>query len=294
MVNCLNRIIVAGILIFLSACSKNPSFLAEYQSRYVVKDGDGNQYKVVYKSRSPYGCDIFVYKSLDGGKWEKAGIIPFHESYQSWGYFLTWCDGILYFVFIGEENGKKWVYFSKSLDGGNRWSIPLRVNDDVDGERRYPKIASIGKDIFVIWIEENEGFGREKGRKSGIYFCSSSDGGERWGRDKWIGKGEDTWISVDKSGTVYVAYIGGKRKNIIFLSYSEDKGKTWHTETTGGLPLMVKEPYILSLNKTIYLVFQGTRPDLFNLIPGTKLDYQIYYLKSEDKGKNWSKIIRVK
>lgn len=292
----------AGYLsvLFLLGCSERSEFLLNcYKERNVVKDSKGNQYKVIYKSKFPhgYGCDVIVYESADGKKWNEIGAIPTHgyETYENWGYFLTCGENdILYFVCAGTGKGKKAIYFSKSIDNGRTWTKPIAVNDDIYAQRNCPKIASKGKNIFIAWLEEPEIILTGEHRPSGIYLCSSSDGGESWSKEVWVGKGEDFWIVVTEE-ILYLTYVGGRRKNIIFISYSKDRGINWHTKTTGELLMMVKEPYLISSGNTIYLVFQGTRPTFSAVISGfKKLKYEIYYLKSDDQGKNWSKIEKIK
>lgn len=292
------KLIFAGCLVgfFLSGCGvKKESFLNQYKERNLVKDKKGNYYKIVYRSKSPYGCDVFIYKSDDGQNWSKTGKIPSygHETYKAWGYSLAYDEdkNILGFVYIGTGKGKKAVYFTKSLDNGKTWSKPVPINDDIWAERRYPKIAIKGENIFVVWQEEPESFSSKKKKPSGIYFCSSYDGGKNWNKNIWIRKGETPYIKVGKDGFIYLTYVGGENQNIIYLSYSKDKGKTWYTQAPPELPLIVKEPYISFSSKSIYLIFQGIRPNISQILAGT--NYKLYYLKSDDKGKTWSKIIKL-
>ncbi|RLG31612.1 hypothetical protein DRN98_06445 [Methanosarcinales archaeon] len=284
---------------FFSGCGgKKEVFVSQYKGRSIAKDSRGNQYKIVYKSRPSYGSDIFVYKSGDGQNWKEMGRIPSYgyETYEAWGYSLAYDEdkNILGFVCIGTGKGKKAVYFTKSLDNGKTWSNPVPINDDIWAQRTYPKIAIKGENIFVAWVEESESFSSKKERPSGIYFCSSYDFGESWSENVWVRGGEDFWIEADPEGGVYLAYVGGRNQNIIYLSYSEDKGKTWHTQTTDELPMVVRELYITLAGKSLYLIFQGVRPNVSHLIVGINPDYELYYLKSEDKGKTWSKITRLK
>jgi len=285
-------LIIGGLLaLFFSGCTqKSELLLAQYEERDVVKDDEGNQYKVVYKNKFPqgYGCDIFIYKSTDGQSWHKIGAIPSsgYQAYKVWGYSLAWGDGVLYFVCVGTGKGKKAVYFSKSLDNGSTWTDPKAINDDIWAQRSSPKISIKGKNIFVAWLEKSERGPSGKGRPSGLYFCSSSDGGENWHKNIWIRQSEDFWITPGEDETVYLAYVGGKRQNIIYLSYSEDGEREWHTETPGELPLLVKGPYIAFRDGRIYLIFQGARPSIADIIPGSGLNYQVYCIESRDRGKN--------
>lgn len=179
-------LIIRGYLLVVSFSgwgSKN-ELLKRYGEQNAAKDEEGNQYKTVCKSKFPqdYGEYIFLYKSTDGQNWDKIGEIPTdgYEYYEAWGYsFAYGGKGVFGGVFIGIGKGKKAVYFSKSVDNGITWSKPVPINDDITGQRSSPKIAIKGKNIFVTWIEES------KERPSGIYFCSSYDGGKSWGKNVW-------------------------------------------------------------------------------------------------------------
>lgn len=292
-------LIVGSLVLSLSGCGeKREFFLSQYRGRNLVMDSDGNQYRIAFKTKFPhgYGDEISVYKSTDGQNWERVSTIPAfgYEVYEVWGYSLV-SDGrnTLGFVYIGTGKGKKAVYFTKSLDNGNTWTKPVPVNDDIRAQRNYPEIAIREKNIFVAWLEESEGSVFGEGRPSGIYFCSSDDGGENWSEDVRLREGEDISIKVGPDGGIWLVYVGGKRQNIIYLSYSKDNGKNWYSETTGELPVMVKDPYIAFAGRSIYLIFQGARPNISHLIPGSKLDYYVYYLKSDDEGRRWSKMIKI-
>lgn len=68
--------------------------------------------------------------------------------------------------------------------------------------------------------------------------------------------------------------------------------------------MVIKDPYITFRGRSIYLIFQGAKPtisNLFgsiptvsNLIPDLKVHYEIYSLRSGNRGKSWSKMTRLK
>ncbi len=269
------------LVLFFSGCSgKSESFLTQYEERNLVKDSEGNQYKIVYKSKFPqgYGCFIFFYNSSDKGKtWAKLSTIKIPFDYLT--YVIEESDlcissnDILYFV-CARGN----VIFSKSVDRGKIWS----ETNVVYGRKGiwHPIIFVDSQDIIYILCGE--------------MLFTSDDDGETWAGPDEMRTGNEPFFSEGENGIIYLSYVTGKRQNIIFLSYSKDRGKSWHTETTGELPMMVKGPYAIVEGSIIYLVFQGAMPTVSHLIPGTKLNYQIYYLKSNDRGKIWGKMIKLK
>ena len=276
-------LIIIGCLLFLffSGCrSKSELLLNLYEEKNVVKDSEGNQYKIIYKSKFPhgYGCFIFLYKSSDKGKtWAKLSTVQIPDDYLTYlveesNLYISSND-IFYFV-CARGN----VIFSKSTDRGKTWS---ETNVVYDREGIWHPIIFVDSQ-GVIYI------------LCGKLLFTSDDGGMMWAQQDIKRSGKDPFFSEGENGIIYLTYVTGKRQNIIFLSYSKDKGKTWHTETTGELPVMIREPYITFVGRSIYLVFQGARPTISDLIPGSKLDYKIFYLKSNDRGKNWSKMTKLK
>ena len=286
------------VLLFSGCDGRSKSLLTQYEERNVIKDSQGNQYKIVFESKFPkgYGCDIVIYKSGDEGKtWEKAGFIsPPTETYSAWGgslaidkknnLYLSWsASSIRAETQADLARQFKAIFCSWSYDGGKSWSTPVIVNNK-ENTGLHPVIFVDSQGIiYISW-------------KSGdiILLTPLKMVGKTWGKPYQMRAGNDPCFSEDKEGIIYLTYVGGKKQNIIYLSYSPDQGRTWHTETTGELPLMVKEPYVSHVGNSIYLIFQGAVPTVAHLIPGTTLDYQIYYLESDDRGKSWSKMIKLK
>ena len=64
-----------------------------------------------------------------------------------------------------------------SDDGGDTWSEPVRVNDDVGGDAQFfPWVTFDGEGIaHVVWYDR-----RENGFDVDVYFASSADGGATW------------------------------------------------------------------------------------------------------------------
>jgi hypothetical protein len=71
------------------------------------------------------------------------------------------------------------VMFSRSIDGGNTWSSPFRINDDSPGNNAWQwfgtmAVAPNGR-IDVIWLDTRDDPG---GYDSQLYYSYSEDGGE--------------------------------------------------------------------------------------------------------------------
>lgn len=291
------------IVLFFSGCGgRSKSLLSQYEERNIVKDTRGNQYNIVFESKFPkgYGCDIVIHRSIDEGKtWGKVGFIsPPTETYSAWGgsfaideennLYLSWTASSIRAETQADLTRQfKAIFCSWSYDGGKSWSTPVIVNNK-ESAGHYPVIFVDSQGgIYISWSSS------ELHKGDIIYVNTSQDGGKTWGEPYQMRAGNDLRFSEDKEGKIYLIYVGGRRQNIIYLSCSQDQGRTWHTETTGELPMIVKEPYASHVGNSIYLIFQGAIPSLVHLIPEKSLDYQIYCLKSDDRGRSWSKMTKL-
>jgi uncharacterized repeat protein (TIGR01451 family) len=81
------------------------------------------------------------------------------------------------------------VMFSRSLDGGNTWTPPIRVNDDVNPAGEYfsqfwPTLAvdRVTGEIDVVWYSDQNDPNRTDGTPLvDVYFASSTDDGASFG-----------------------------------------------------------------------------------------------------------------
>ena len=283
-------LIMAGLLVlFFSDCNRQDRIeqaFRQYQTRAIVRDSKGNRFRVEdYR---------LAFSDDGGGTWIGVSTIP-SMGYAAWGYSLA-CgdDDVFYFAQVGVGRGKKAIYVSRSSDGGRTWIGTVVANDEIWAQRTDPKLACKGENVFVVWLERGGRGAAGLARPSGIYFSRSFDGGRTWDEDTWLREGEDGSITVAEDGTIYLAYVGSERLNIIYLSYSDDNGGNWHSETTGERLMIIEEPYVIPAGPTIYLFCQAVLPSLSNVDIGAKIDYQTYYLTSKDRGKSWSNMVELK
>ncbi len=237
-----------------------------YFSLSSAKDSKGNLY------RTPHlygGNSVPIEKSIDNGKnWRKVGEVKCSLTYSAWGssLFVDKKDKI-YLVCGGS------VQFSRSTDYGRSWSAATPIPN---GKGYQPEafVDSQGT-IYVTWYA-----GRDIVRD--IYLSISHNEGRRWKTPERLRQGEDAFFT-ESDNVVYLSYVRGKT---LYFSYTRDRGETWNTETFGFLVPM-KEPYVKIHKGTVYLLFQGYKPDPFNLIPGSEAKYNLFFTTSKDMGKTW-------
>ena len=139
---------------------------------------------------------------------------------------------------------KSQIYFSRSIDGGQTFSAPIRISDtggdcvDSDNtvEGAVPAVGPNGE-VYVVWAGP-----------LGLVFDKSTDGGLTFGKDQKISDFPGGWdfgveglerangmpnTGVDLSngpnkGTLYVNWIDHRNGDPdVFLMASRDGGKSW-------------------------------------------------------------------
>jgi len=201
------------------AIEKNPGFDAPR----VVQDAKGTVYWFQRERPAsgeegdpPKPSALLMARSTDGGEtWTQSDVgqadVVMEEplaavSPAGDALYLAWADG---------RNGDLDVFFSRSTDGGDSWSKPLRVNDDAAADKRTQKwprmsVAPNGR-IDLAWYDY-----RNAGKKTpaddvefylgdtnDVYVTSSDDGGRTFGPNVRM-----TSSAIDrKLGTYNVQYF---------------------------------------------------------------------------------------
>ncbi len=263
--------------------------LNEYQNRKLVKDGRGN----FYCTPASYGGNVIpIESSKDGKNWKKVGEVHSEITYSAWGssLFVDREDRI-YLVWSSScrRSGlpQRVIYLSKSIDYGKSWSLPTPIfgsHPDVKGGF-YPKVfVDSEKTVYVSW----------RGVKSrDLYLAISQDGGRTWASVERLRVGKDICFTEGDDGKVYLGYVGGKVNTIFYFSYTEDRGKTWHTKTIGEMPLPMEKPYLKVYKGIIYLIYKGWVPTISGLMPGGASKYNVYLKVSKDGGERWEGSIKL-
>ena len=142
--------------------------------------------------------EIYVARSEDGGKtflppirasvFNEIGFRPRTASFRNWASSFPQIglgsDGELYMVYSSRPSGKPRddadVYFVRSLDEGETWSDPLRLNgDETSSLQFFPSLAVDPKgNLHAMWGDTRDD---PSGLRYHIYYTTSEDGGETWG-----------------------------------------------------------------------------------------------------------------
>src|SRR5215831_6680393 len=197
---------------------------------------------------------IFVRRSVDGGKtWDADAAkviahdstpsIPFEDKPYIFADTVSPHPGNLYIGWTQFTLAASDLLFSRSTDGGNSWSQPIKLNsvsglprDDNGALEGFHGVVGPDGMLYTIWDN-----------RDGIMMAASHDGGATFSKDRRIipaGPGYFGITGVSRSngfpqigmdmrggkhgGNLYVAWSDYSNGDVdVFVSSSTDEGKTW-------------------------------------------------------------------
>ena len=138
------------------------------------------------------------------------------------------------------------VMFTRSTNGGNTWSTPVRINDDI-GTNAYQwfgtmSVAPNGR-IDVIWLDTRNDPG---GYDSELFYSKSTDGGISWSANEQLSiafNPQIGWPQQEKMGDYFemISDINGARlawaatfngEQDVYYSYISDTSSSVNVELT--------------------------------------------------------------
>jgi hypothetical protein len=142
--------------------------------------------------------NLYVSKSTDGGATWNTTLLDVSASPPDCSAFnCGWAflgaqvtmtsddNGTLYALWNGgpTPKGPERIYFSKSTDGGNRWSDKQDVSTAPAGTHHaFPAIAAAGSgDVRISWMDARAANGGMD--RWNVYYRSSANGGSTWGSE---------------------------------------------------------------------------------------------------------------
>lgn len=223
--------------------SRSPGIFS-WLPRLVITDGDSGLVYCLWQeivfSGGTHGGEIFFARSRDGGRTfdaplnlsnSLAGDGKGRLSQRYWHNgsldLALGPDGTLYAAWT-EYEGTLW--FSRSVNGGESFSKPLRVAGGANAlPARGPSLA-IGADnaIYLVWTVGED-------PSADIHLAKSMDAGKSFGAPRRLFRSEGHCdapkIAVDRGGTVHLVYAESPagpfdRYHIRYMR-SEDGGRTF-------------------------------------------------------------------
>ena len=211
---------------------KNQAFLP------VVARGPKEEVVVAWTDERNVHRDIFVNRSLDGGKtWLPRDVqISKMPSSEAGGPALTIGEGGNAYLAWEErprrqdKQGKPHLGFARSKDLGVSWSTPEKavlVEEDTPVSPMWPQMVEAGGRLTLVWTG---GFTGRRAR-SWLWIRSSTDGGKTWSTptEIYTGKTHPFFHLKTRNGKVYLVWHAGEgdKDGAIYFNASDDGGATW-------------------------------------------------------------------
>lgn len=161
------------------------------------------------------------------------------------------------------------IFFKKSNDNGNSFGSSINLSDN-EGFSEHPQIASVGINIYVVWVDESSG-------EREIMFSKSLDSGKTFSDSTVISQDSISPYNVELAAegqNVYIVWnsFGIEMRNIILLSKSNDAGKTFGELTEIGVGDLETYPKIAASADEYYVSWdtKDSKGTEISLIKGHK------------------------
>lgn len=133
--------------------------------------------------------------------------------------YLVWQESVGSYVSRNYD-----IFFRQSNDGGDTFGSSINLSNN-PGFSEHPQIASVGNNIYVVWVDDSSG-------EREIMFSKSSDRGETFTNSIVISQNstDPNHVELAAEGqSIYVVWnsFDTEMRNIILLSKSDNAGKTF-------------------------------------------------------------------
>jgi|GEM_PF-2071640 len=199
----------------------------------IAVDDQGNICVVWADRRNGTGWDIYFAKSTNGGTSFLANRPVTNTNLGADGEtpdLALDANGNPYVVWDAIDSGLYCTYFSKSADGGQNWTAPVKVNDNSGGGQAMWPVVDLDSqnNIYVAWTDWRNPPGD-------IYFSRSLNGGASFSTNICIldpgatgNYQEYPSLRVDGSNNILVVWEDWRSvQSHIYFTSSSDQGVTW-------------------------------------------------------------------
>ncbi len=128
-----------------------------------------------------------------------------------------------YAVWSAGEEEDRYIFFSRSTDGGNTFSSPLSISGKSRSPVFNPEVSSLGNNIYVVWQGQSDNGNQDIFMRKSADYGSSFSGVENLSNDP--GGSGNPQVTIN-GNTTHVAWEGTTPgNNYIFYSKSDDGSK---------------------------------------------------------------------
>jgi hypothetical protein len=240
----------------------------------------GTNVYVVWRDNSSGNNDIYFSSSVDNGT-TFTDIENLSDSNgESDQPQITAVGDNVYVVWRDNSSGNNDIYFRKSSDKGNSFSIPDNLSDN-NGSSIDPKIAVTGNNVYVIWSDDTSGNGD-------IYFISSADNGAVFAPMKnlsinYTGAAHFPQIEATRNSTYVVWQDETPERGGIRFRASNDNGDNFDISRLLSQKnvLSANSPQLAISENIVYVVWED------NSRSGNK-NFDLLYRASTDGGSTFT------
>lgn len=197
-------------------------------------------------------------------------------SFQKW---ISVKGSNIHLVWSDKRNGNSAIYYKKSSNNGNSWSIDFKLNDN-NAYASGPAIEANNNFIHIVWSDRRHGSNQ-------LYYIRSTNNGNTWSANYRISSNDSGSgaASISCSGNnVNIAWTdirnwdNGRNAEIYFIN-STNNGATWNNEIRlTNAQSYSQYPSIGQYSSNIHIVWDDGRDGI---------NKSIYYKRSTDGGLNW-------
>jgi hypothetical protein len=168
----------------------------------------GDRLHVVWSS-GPSGeilySRAFIRDAYAAEAWDEPYPLHTPSAAGSWPDLIADANGTLHVVYAVPLNEGRGIYYTRSDDGGESWSLANQIFDAVEAGWEmvdYPRLAVYGQDMLhVVWVRASL---PNRGAPQGVYYAYSGDGGLSWSEPLEVIAGAYAWPQVAVSGAGHV------------------------------------------------------------------------------------------
>jgi len=202
---------------------------------------------------------------------------------QSWGPRITAFNGILHVVwFEYPDFNHPEIYYSRSTDNGNSWSIPINISNNITRANIHPSVAADASGVYVFWSSDSE--------TGETFFKRSTDGGVTWQESEQqltysSGYSRATDILADRQGIIHLVWYDNREGySGVYHRQSCDHGVNWTAEervTQFDGVVDNEDPRIIQADdNNFYILFRSSRD---GEPQGGMPPYDMYLLRGEGR-----------
>jgi len=195
-----------------------PQIAVDSQGRlHVIRIANGLEYKRAWAQGDPSNAQA----------WTPGQDLRISNPY--WPDLVIDSQDRIHVVFT-DEGG---IHYRRSIDGGDSWSDPIRLDIPRIGGAETPRLAVDRLDnVYAVWPDLEVSVGGKDPMGIGVSFSYSTDGGETWSLSKQVVTGDEGYewpqVAVDSAGTIHIVWRY-RDLNIGTIGYvrSSDRGESW-------------------------------------------------------------------